>query len=68
MLDHPEIARLARRHNRTIPQIIFRFALDVGMIPLTGTTDAEHMQADLAVFDFRLEQEVIERIEGIISR
>ena len=68
VLDHPEIARLARRYNRTIPQIIFRFALDVGMIPLTGTTDAEHMRTDLAVFDFRLEQEEIERIEGIISR
>ena len=68
VLDHPEIARLARRYNRTIPQIIFRFALDVDMIPLTGTTDAEHMRTDLAVFDFRLEQEEIERIEGIISR
>jgi diketogulonate reductase-like aldo/keto reductase len=29
------------------------------MIPLTGTTDAAHMKADLEVFDFRLEQDEV---------
>ena len=32
-------------------------------MPLTGTTDAGHMRADLEVFDFRLEPEEVERIE-----
>ncbi|HLN30176.1 MAG TPA: aldo/keto reductase [Gemmataceae bacterium] len=66
-LAHPEIARIARRHSRTISQVVFRFALDVGIVPLTGTTDAAHMQADLEVFDFRLEPEQVERIEGLGS-
>ncbi len=63
-----EFARIAKRHNRTISQIVFRFALEVGMIPLTGTTDADHMRADLDVFDFRLEPEEIARIERIATR
>jgi hypothetical protein len=33
---------------------VFRFALDVDIIPLTGTSDADHVRADLEVFDFRL--------------
>ena len=47
-----ETIRIAERHGRTVSQLVFRFALDVGMLPLTGTTDAEHMGQDLDVFDF----------------
>jgi diketogulonate reductase-like aldo/keto reductase len=61
----PVVSEIARRHGRTIPQIAFRFALDVGMLPLTGTTNAEHMRTDLDVFGFRLEPAEIERIETI---
>ena len=35
------------------------------MIPLTGTTDAGHMRADLDVFDFRLEPDEVEQIERL---
>lgn len=66
VLVHPEMARIAQRYGRTIIQIVFRFALDVGMMPLTGTTNADHMRADLDVFDFHLEPEEIETIEGLI--
>src|SRR5947208_714007 len=38
----PGVRRIAARHGRTIPQIVFRFAFAVGMLPLTGTSDAEH--------------------------
>jgi diketogulonate reductase-like aldo/keto reductase len=63
VLGHPELVHAARRHGRTVSQIVFRFALDVGMVALTGTTDAGHMREDLDVFDFRLEPEEVERIE-----
>jgi diketogulonate reductase-like aldo/keto reductase len=43
VLARPELARIARRHGRTVSQVVFRFALDVGMVPLTGTSDAGHM-------------------------
>jgi len=66
-LASAELAQIAARYRRTIPQIIFRFALEVGIIPLTGTTNADHMQSDLDVFDFRLEPEEVERIEGLAA-
>jgi diketogulonate reductase-like aldo/keto reductase len=64
-MARPELTRIAKRHGRSVSQIVFRFALDSGMIPLTGTTDPGHMKADLDVFDFRLEPEEIELIEGL---
>ena len=67
VLKHRELARTATKYGRTVSQVVFRFALDVGMIPLTGTTSAEHMRADLDCFDFQLEPDevgLIERIAG----
>jgi diketogulonate reductase-like aldo/keto reductase len=68
VLSHPETIRIAQRYGRTATQIVFRFALDVGMIPLTGTTDAGHMRADLDVFDFRLEPDDVSLFERLVER
>jgi diketogulonate reductase-like aldo/keto reductase len=63
ILAHPDVIRIANRRERSVSQVVFRFALDIGIVPLTGTSDASHMQADLAAFDFRLERDEVERIE-----
>ena len=68
VMTHHELARIAQHHGRTLAQIVFRFALEVGMIPLTGTRDAAHMRADLDVFNFRLEPDEVKRIEGLATR
>mgnify|MGYP001202687914 CR=1 FL=1 len=66
-MAHPELARIAAQHGRSASQIVFRFALDVGMVPLTGTTNAEHMRADLDVFQFELAPAEISRIESLVA-
>ena len=67
LLAHAEMNRIAQCHGRSVSQIVFRFALDVGMMALTGTTDAGHMRTDLDVVDFRLTPEEVQRIEGLVS-
>ena len=67
VLAHPDVMRLAADYGKTPSQIVFRFALDVGMVALTGTTDPVHMQEDLAVFDFRLTGPDVARIEGLVT-
>jgi diketogulonate reductase-like aldo/keto reductase len=65
-LAHPDIARIAGRHGRTASQIVFRFALEVGMIPLTGTSNPQHMREDLEVFEFGLEPADVRQIENLL--
>lgn len=67
VLSHPEVVRIAGRHDRTTAQVVFRFALDVGMIPLTGTSDARHIREDLGSFDFHLEPDEISIIESLVA-
>jgi diketogulonate reductase-like aldo/keto reductase len=66
-LAHPAMSQIAKRHGRALSQIVFRFALDVGMLPLTGTSNADHMRTDLEISDFRLEQGEIEQIESLVA-
>lgn len=61
-----ELARIAERYNRSMAQIVFRFALDVGMMCLTGTTSKKHMALDLDVFGFGLEPAEIAQIEALV--
>lgn len=65
VLTQPGMTQLARKYGCSPAQIIFRFALDIGMLPLTGTTKPAHMQADLAVEGFRLSEAEVATIEQI---
>jgi diketogulonate reductase-like aldo/keto reductase len=65
VLARPEMGRIARRHGRTVAQVVFRFALQLGMIPLTGTTNPDHMRDDLGALDFALDADEVERIERL---
>ncbi|MBY0515254.1 MAG: aldo/keto reductase [Gemmataceae bacterium] len=65
VLAHPALLRAATRLGVTPAQVVFRFALDVGMLPLTGTTDAAHMRADLDVLRVQLEPAEVEEIERV---
>lgn len=56
---------IVQRTGRTPAQVVFRFALEVGMLPLTGTTDAAHMREDLAALEFTLSPEDVARIESL---
>lgn len=66
-LRSPRFREIVARTGRTPAQIVFRFAIQAGILPLTGTTSAGHMREDLACRHFTLAEEdvaVIERLAG----
>ena len=57
---------IAKRLGANPLQVIFRFAMQIGMLPLTGTTNEQHMKDDLAVLSqFDLSQDDLQTIESI---
>ena len=65
VLREPEILEMAKRLETGPQQVIFRFAMQIGMLPLTGTTSEQHMKDDLQVEGFELTPEETNRIELI---
>ncbi|MBP9087829.1 MAG: aldo/keto reductase [Kofleriaceae bacterium] len=53
-LAAPVVLACAAHHARTPAQIVFRYALQLNMLPLTGSSSAAHLREDLQVFDFAL--------------
>lgn len=66
VVKHPIIKRIGELLSRTPQQIVFRFAHQLGITVLTGTTNRRHMEEALGVFDFELSNEDM-RIIGEIT-
>jgi len=67
VVQHPLLARLARREQATPAQVVFRFARALGMLPLTGTSDPAHMTADLASRNLSISADEVRAIEALVG-
>ena len=66
VLRDPQVWDIAKRVGANPLQVIFRFVLQIGMLPLTGTTDEQHMKDDLAALtQFDLTPDDLQKIESI---
>ncbi len=50
----PVVKNISTRAGCTSQQVVFRFAQQLGLLPLTGTTNAAHMREGLAAGEFEL--------------
>ena len=65
-LTSAAVLACAKHYERTPAQIIFRYALQLGMLPLTGSSSAIHLREDLQVFDFALTVDEMTALTAII--
>jgi diketogulonate reductase-like aldo/keto reductase len=65
VLGHPLIAKISEILGATPAQVIFSFARAVGMLPLTGTSNAEHMKQDLDSRNITLSSDAVTAIESL---
>ena len=63
VLRTAEIGRIAQRVGAGPMQVIFRFAQQIGMLPLTGTTNEQHMKDDVNCETFDLTHQELTHIE-----
>lgn len=62
-LQSPAVRGVVQRTGATLAQVVFAFALAVGMFPLTGTTSESHMGEDLDAAGIRLAPEDVSALE-----
>ena len=59
------IAEVAAELNATPAQVVFSFARAIGIVPMTGTSSAEHMRQDLASLQITLPAEIVRGLESM---
>lgn len=67
VLRDRRVLEIAARTGRTVAQVVFRFALQVGMTALTGTTSKAHMAEDLGVYDFELPPDDVRTLDELVA-
>lgn len=65
VVQNPRVREIAGGLGKTPAQVIFRFSMQVGMVPLTGTRSTQHMREDLQVQDFELNNDDVGLIESL---
>lgn len=65
ILSHPVIAAIAAGHGRTPAQVVLRWHVQLGAVPIPKSADPERMRQNLAAFDFELGADEMGALAGI---
>ncbi len=65
VLKAPELLEMAEKYGKTVGQIVLRWAIQMGFIPLPKSVTAERIRQNLDVFDFVLQEEDINKISSL---
>lgn len=57
LLDHPVLVELARRHGRTVAQVILRWEIQLGNVVIPRSVTPARIRENAAIFDFTLSDE-----------
>eukprot|EP00877_Chromochloris_zofingiensis_P003181 jgi/Chrzof1/12864/Cz07g10050.t1 len=52
VINSPTVSNIAKRLGATPAQVFYRFVMQLGIVPLNGTTSEDHMRADLDVLNW----------------
>lgn len=65
VLTNDTIVSIAEKYNREPAQIIIRWNLQNGVLPIVKSSSYKHQKANLNVFDFELSEEDIQTIDSL---
>ncbi len=65
LLAAPPIADAAARHGRTPAQVVLRWHIQLGAVPIPKSATPERMASNLSVFDFELSRSEVDAITGL---
>ena len=67
MFTVESLQEVARARQKTVAQVVLRWALQKGVVAIPGTSNPAHMEENLAVHSFELSAEEMAVIDGVRS-
>lgn len=65
ILSDSTLSTIAIAHNKSVAQVILRWHIQEGLIPIPGSTNAAHIKENINIFDFELNDTEINLIRGL---
>jgi diketogulonate reductase-like aldo/keto reductase len=67
-LDDKHLIEIAKHYGKTPAQVLIRWNLQRGVVPLPKANRAEHLEENLEVFDFELSEKDLSTLDGLNER
>ncbi len=61
----PLLRNIGKKYNKTLVQIVLRWHIQNGVIPVVRSLNPNHQRSNLEIFDFSLSDEEMKQIDGI---
>jgi methylglyoxal/glyoxal reductase len=65
LLDNEVLQEIANKYNKSVAQVILRWDLQNGVVTIPKTTKEHRIIENASIFDFKLTEEDMERIDGL---
>ncbi|KAF9416550.1 hypothetical protein HW555_006125 [Spodoptera exigua] len=66
-MDDPVLTSLAQKYGKTPAQIVLRWLVDRNVVPIPKTVNPKRLRENINIFDFKLEEDEIEKINQFDS-
>jgi len=68
VFDIKEIKSLADKYHKNVAQIVLKWSLQMGFLPLPKSVTLERIQANIDIFDFQLEEDDMTMLTNLTGR
>ena len=65
LFDHETIRAIAQAHGKSSAQIVLRWHLQAGNIAIPGSSNPDHIQENIEIFDFELTEEEMLQLQAL---
>src|SRR5699024_4213331 len=66
VIDDENLVEIATKHNKIIPQVILKWHIQNGVVPIPKSTTVSRQLQNMDIFDFYLDSNDIEKINALI--
>ncbi|CAG4949229.1 unnamed protein product [Parnassius apollo] len=63
-VDDPTLVQIANKYNKTVPQIVLRYLVELNVIPIPKTVTKSRVEQNIDIFDFELTREEKDLFRG----
>lgn len=65
LLSDPVLSRIAAKHNKSVAQVILRWDLQRGVVVIPGSSNPDHIEENISIFDFALTDDEMAQIAAL---
>jgi diketogulonate reductase-like aldo/keto reductase len=63
--DNPTLKEIAKKHGKSVPQIMLRWCIDYGVVALTKSIHEDRIKSNIDIFDFKLDDADMKKLKAL---